>query len=292
MLRAFKVSAARSYYRFSHWRAWRAANVHADVGAVEFPGPDGPIDGHLYRGASAADRPLIVYFHGGGWVIGDLQTHHAYCAAVCQASGASVVAIDYRRAPDHPFPAAQDDCLAAAALLAERHGDFGPGNGRIVLAGDSAGAHLALCTALEAPPALHARLSGLVLTYPVVDHYSTAYPSHEDCATGQTLTTALMRWFWDCYLDGIDPRADSTARALPIRSAALDTLPPTILCTAGRDPLRDEGMAMVEALRDAGVEVQYEHYGDSEHGFACSMGPSTDYEDWLGKCAKWIARPR
>ncbi|MEE4278666.1 MAG: alpha/beta hydrolase [Halieaceae bacterium] len=288
VLNSLKAGALRNYHRFSTWRAWHAANVHDDVGAVELPGPVGPIGGHLYRGAEAADRPLILYFHGGGWVIGDLQTHHAYCSALSRASGASVIAIDYRRAPEHPFPAAQDDCLAAATLLAERHSDFGPDNGRIVLAGDSAGGQLALCTALEAPDTLRRSLGGLLLTYPVVDHYSQPYASYTDCATGQTLSSALMRWFWDTYLAGADPAATATQRGFPIRSAQIAGLPPVILCTAGRDPLRDEGMAMVESLLDAGVPVDYAHYGDAEHGFACTMGPGQDYEDWLERCAAWI----
>ncbi len=232
----------------------------------------------------------MVYFHGGGWVIGDLQTHHAYCQALCDASGASVIAIDYRRAPENPYPIAQDDCLAASQAIAERHRDFGQDNGHLVLAGDSAGGHLALCTALDANGVLKDRLKGLVLTYPVVDHYTQPYPSYVDCATGQTLTTALMGWFWNSYLGGQDPEAEATQRAFPIRSKALAELPPSILCTAGRDPLRDEGMAMVEALREAGVETDYEHYGDSEHGFACSMGPSEDYQAWLKRCGEWIAR--
>lgn len=285
---ALRVGFYRRYYRFSNWRAWRAASVRDTPGAIELPCGEEQLRAHLYRGATAGKHPLVIYFHGGGWVLGDLQTHHHYCQALSEASGASVIAVDYRRAPEHAFPTAQDDCLAAAIAIAERHLDFGADDGRLILAGDSAGGHLALCTALAADEALAARLCGLVLTYPVVDHYSQPYPSYTDCATGQTLTSALMRWFWDTYLADADPDAPATQRAFPIRSTQLASLPPVLLCTAGRDPLRDEGMAMVEALRDAGVDTEHEHYANAEHGFACSLGPSGDYRAWLARCAGFI----
>lgn len=289
MLQTLKVQGLRVFYRFSNWQAWRAPNVHDDAGGLELATAAGPIRAHLYRGEHATERPLVVYFHGGGWVVGDLQTHHAYCASLARASGASVIAVDYRRAPEHPYPAAQDDALAATQAIFERHADFGETAAGIVLAGDSAGGHLALCTALAADGELQASLRGLVLTYPVVDHYSQPYPSYTDCATGQTLTSSLMRWFWDTYLGDANPTDDSTQRAFPIRSADLASLPPAIICTAGRDPLRDEGMALVEKLREASVDTAYEHYGDSEHGFACSLGPTDDYDAWLKRCGHWIA---
>lgn len=283
-----KTSVYRALYRFQNWRAWRAPSLRREPQGRILLGEQ-PIPAQLYRGSAAAERALLVYFHGGGWVIGDLQTHHAYCRALSAASGASLIAVDYRRAPEHCFPAAQDDCLAATRAIAARQEEFGASSGGLILAGDSAGGHLALCTALAAEPALRARLQALVLTYPVLDHYSASYPSYRECATGQGLTLALMRWFWDSYLGDSDPRAETTRRAFPIRSAALGELPPTLLCTAGRDPLRDEGMALVEALREAGVTTDCEHYPDAEHGFACSMGPGADYRHWLQRCAGWIA---
>jgi acetyl esterase len=289
MLQSLRVGGLRLYYRFANWQAWRAANVHDDPGGLELATGNGPIRAHLYRGEHARGRPLVIYFHGGGWVIGDLQTHHAYCGALAASSGANVIAIDYRRAPEHPFPAAQDDALAAVRAIVERHDDFGTTGAGLVLAGDSAGGHLALCTALEADDELRQQLRGLVLTYPVVDHYTQAYPSYVDCAKGQTLTSSLMRWFWDTYLAGASADATATQRAFPIRSNALGSLPPVIACTAGKDPLRDEGMALVEKLREAGVDTSYEHYPDSEHGFACSLGPTDDYNAWLKLVSNWIA---
>ncbi|MFT7288523.1 MAG: acetyl esterase [Halieaceae bacterium] len=288
MLQSLKVGFFRRFYRCSAWLAWRAPSVHSEPGGLELPSAIGQLRAHLYEGPKAAERPLVIYFHGGGWVVGDLQTHHAYCRALSQHSGATLIAIDYRLAPEHLFPAAHDDCLAAADSIAERIGDFGPSNGSIVLAGDSAGANLAVCTALDAGDTLRAKLSGTLLTYPVADHYSTPYPSYQDCATGQALTSKMMLWFWDSYLGNTDPQADSARRAMPLQRDDLQGLPPALICTAGRDPLRDEGMAFVKALEEVGVAVAYEHYPDSEHGFASTMGPSEDYTTWLDCCSSWL----
>ena len=129
-----------------------------------------------------------------------------------------------------------------------------------------------------------------MLTYPVVDHYTGNYPSYVECAKGQALTTPIMHWFWDHYLGGVDPHGEAASRAYPIRSALLNILPPAILCTCGRDPLRDEGIALNDKLEAAGVSVEYRHYPESEHGFACSMGDTSDYRDWLESCAEFVRR--
>jgi acetyl esterase len=292
MLQTLKVAFLRRYYRYASRKAWHASDVHEEPGAIELPTSRGPLRAHMYEGTRAAERPLVVYFHGGGWVTGDLQTHHAYCHQLAHASGCTVISVEYRLAPEHCFPAAQDDCLAAAQCLAERHYDFGPSNGGMVLAGDSAGGNLAACCALEASGALREELCGALLTYPVVDHYSRAYASYTSCAKGQRLTADLMRWLWDTYLGGIDPEATVAQRAFPIRSDRLGSLPPILLCTVGRDPLRDEGRALAAALREAGVAVQEEHYPAAEHGFACTMGPGRDFQEWLDCCATWLAQRR
>ncbi|MEM6543835.1 MAG: alpha/beta hydrolase [Pseudomonadota bacterium] len=289
MLEGLKVGFFRRYYRFAAWQAWKAPNVEKEPGRLNIHAGSALLKAQLYRGARASERPLIVYFHGGGWVIGDLQTHHAYCRALSDASGATLIAIDYRLAPENPFPSAQDDCLGAATAIAEGSIDLGPSNGKIVLAGDSAGGHLSLCSALDAGDTLRGKLAGMVLSYPVVDHYSKDYPSYTDCATGQALTTNLMQWFWNHYLGTLEPTSEQAQRAYPIRSAGLSRLPPAVLCTCGRDPLRDEGIAMAKRLDDARVSVDYTHYPESEHGFACSMGHSPDYADWLERCAQFIA---
>ncbi|GAB5413785.1 MAG: alpha/beta hydrolase [Congregibacter sp.] len=289
MLQTLKVGFLRRYFRFSAWLAWRSTRTPANVEAVTLNTRAGPRPGRLYRGEQDAQRPLVVYFHGGGWVIGDLDTHDAYCLMLAQQSAATVVAVDYRLAPEAVFPAAQNDCLDAASDIATRIGEFG-GNGQIVLAGDSAGGHLSLMSALNADAELREKLSGIIATYPVADHYSQPYASYVECATGQALTMNLMRWFWDTYMGSAQPDAASIAQASPLRHPGLATLPPLIGCTAGRDPLRDEGIALRDALKTAGVDVEYHHYPNSEHGFAGSMGATDDFNDWLQRCSDWIGR--
>lgn len=291
MLQTLKVAFFRHFYRFSSRRAWSKHLPPGDSRDQTLSTSLGNLPVRLFPGSDAAKLPLVVYFHGGGWVIGDLDTHSAYCRALANASGASVVAVDYRLAPEHTFPQAQEDSLAALAAIIG-NAEFGPSNGSIVLAGDSAGGHLSLCTALAANDDLRSTIGALIAIYPVVDHYSTGRDSYAECATGQALTTAVMQWFWDSYLGSKSPDDPSVQSAFPIRSDSLASLPPTLLCTCGRDPLKDEGQAMATALVEAGVTVHSEHYPDSEHGFACTMGPTPDFDHWLKQCADWIRQPR
>jgi acetyl esterase len=297
-LTAAKAAFLRRYYRFATARAWHGSDVHAEPGALQLPTSAGPVRAHLYRGEAAAERPLIVYFHGGGWVIGDLQTHHPFCTALSAATGCSVVSVDYRLAPEHPYPAALDDCLAVCRWLQLQLADLGPSNGRLLLAGDSAGGNLAAGCALQLatersasptgddnPPAA---LCGAVLLYPVTDHYSAEPPSYTERATGQALTRKLMVWFWDTYLAGRSVDDPAVAAALPLRSCALHTLPPCLVVTAGHDPLRDEGIAFAERAAAAGAAVTHHHYAEAEHGFACGMGMTADARKVLAQITAWL----
>jgi acetyl esterase len=252
------------------------------------PLPGRQLTARVYSSSEGKDLPLIVYFHGGGWVVGDLNSHHPFCQQLRAQAGCTVVAVDYRLAPEHPFPAALEDCREAADWLATQLESIGPNNGHIVLAGDSAGGHLAACAALALNADTRSRLAGALLIYPVVDHYNAPYASYTERATGQMLTSALMFWFWDTWLAGQDPRIADEAGALPIRSAALATLPPCLVVTAERDPLRDEGRQFAERLREAGVRVTSEHYSNAEHGFACSQGPTPDFKHFMTLATGWL----
>jgi acetyl esterase len=244
----------------------------------------------MFSDHSREDRPLIVYFHGGGWVIGDLDTHTPFCHVLHQRSGCNVIAVDYRLAPEQPFPAAPDDCLAATRWIAEHIGDFGGSDHRVVVAGDSAGGNLASVVCLGADPELREKIAGEVVIYPVTDHYDAGFPSYVERAKGQTLTADLMRWFWDTYLAGGKPGGSDEARAFPARSSALGTLPSTFLVTAEYDPLRDEGIAFSEQLREAGVALEYRHFGNAAHGFACSEGPNEDFEAMIVDLLAWLEK--
>ena len=203
----------------------------------------------------------ILWIHGGGWVICDLSTHDAVCRLLAKSSGCRVIALDYRRAPEHPFPAALEDCWDALQSVAAENG-VAP----LVIAGDSAGANLSAVCALRARDRGGPDLALQVLVCPVVndDMTTTSYQEH---GTGPDLflTAADMAWFWGHYIP--DPAARSVSEASPLRVGDLSNLPPAIVITAEYDPLRDEGIAYARRLQAAGVPVTHRHHDDMFHDF-------------------------
>ncbi len=290
LFQVIKVLAFRAYYRFSNAWAWRGHTSAGPFTDLQIPAGDTTIRARLYNNALGGQKPLIVYIHGGGWVIGDLETHHPFCRVLSATSGCSVIALDYRLAPEHPFPAAQDDCLAATRWIAQHAAELGTSNKRLVIAGDSAGGNLATCTCLEIDSASREKIAGQVLIYPAVDHYSAGFDSYVERATGQVLTTGVMQWFWDTYLGGLPAQAPEVQRAFPLHASALTSLPPTLLVTAEKDPLRDEGRAYAEKLQLAGVPVSCHHVANAAHGFACSEGPQADFRGFMHQLTTWLAQ--
>lgn len=288
ILQGIKVWILRKYYRFISARGWQAETGKIHRAGVEIPGDDGPIHGRMFTGGGSPDRPIIVYFHGGGWVIGDLDTHTPFCELLCEHTGCTVISVDYRLAPEHPFPAAPRDCLSATRWIAEHIGDFGPSNHRLVIAGDSAGGNLAAATCLEIEQADRELIVGQLLLYPAVDHYSAGFPSYVEHATGQVLTAKLMFFFWDTYLATANVEAVDTSLAFPLRSPRLDSLPATLLVTAELDPLCDEGRAFGDRLRESGVPLHYRHFDNSAHGFACSQGFNPELASLLDDISAWV----
>jgi acetyl esterase len=227
----------------------------------------GTIPVRVYRpiGAAAdAALPALVYFHGGGWVIGDLETHDVLCRQLTAEAGIEVVAVDYRLAPEAKFPAAADDAWAATQWVVANAGRLGIDAKRIAVGGDSAGGNLAAVVALMARDAGAPAIAFQVLLYPVTD-VSTERQSYSDFVDGYLLTRDSMRWFVDHYLASKDQATDW--RVSPLRAKSLKGLPPALIVTAGFDPLRDEGEAYARALREAGVRVDYICYGGMLHGF-------------------------
>lgn len=210
--------------------------------------------------ASAEALPGVVYFHGGGWVVGDLDTHDGVCRALAAQSGATVVAVDYRLAPEHPFPAAVDDAKAVVEALQRDGAALGVDGARLAVAGDSAGGNLAAATAL-----MVTGLRAQLLVYPVLDCVEES-ASYEAFATGHFLTREAMRYYVRTYLPNAGDRA--RVEASPLRHAEkVLGAPPALVVTAEADVLRDEGLAYVEALRAAGVEVESESGRGMLHGF-------------------------
>jgi acetyl esterase len=249
-----------------------------EIGSVRDVVADGrpaAIPLRVYRPAGVAEStrlPAYVYFHGGGWVIGSVETHDVLCRQLTAASGATVVSVDYRLAPEHKFPAAADDAWAATGWIVDHASDLGLDAGRLAVGGDSAGGNLAAVVALMARDAGGPAIRQQVLIYPVTDVLRETR-SYEDFAEGYLLTRDSMRWFIAHYLRSRDDARDW--RVSPLRAPSLAGLPPALVVTAGNDPLRDEGEQYAGRLRDAGVVVDYVCYGGMIHGFA-GMGRLLD----------------
>ncbi len=227
-----------------------------DVGETidaTLPGPAGDLAYRLYRPASEGPHPVVVYFHGGGWVLGSATSDDPFCRHLCAGAEAVVVSVDYRHAPEHRFPAAADDAVAAVRWVAEHAEELGGVTGQLAVAGWSAGANLATVACAELRDAGGPPIVGQLLVAPVTDG-TMSTESYRDNAEGYVLTAALMEWFWGHYADEAD-RSDP--RASPLRADRFDGLPPATIVTAEFDPLRDEGDAYAEALATAGVPVRH-----------------------------------
>ena len=226
------------------------------------PGPAGDIPIRVY--ASAGDNlPVVMYFHGGGWVLGDIDSHDGTCKQLLAELGdAVVVSVHYRLAPEDKYPAAAEDCYAAAAWVAENGAEIGADGSRMAVCGDSAGGNLSAVVSQMARDRGGPAIAAQVLHVPVTDH-NYSYPSYSENAEGMLLTRASMVWFWDHYLPNAE--AGQEAYASPIKADSLSGLPPALVQTAEYDPLRDEGEAYGAALEAAGTEVSVHRYDGVVH---------------------------
>ena len=226
------------------------------------PGPAGEIPVRVYA-AEGDNLPVLVFYHGGGWVVGNIDSHDGTCKQLLAELGeAIVVSVDYRLAPEHKYPAAADDCYAVAAWAAENAEQIGGDGSRLAVCGDSAGGNLSAVVAQMARDRGGPSIAAQVLHVPVTDH-NYEWPSYSENAEGYLLTRASMVWFWDHYLP--NEEAGQEAYASPYRAADVSNLPPALVQTAEYDPLRDEGEAYGERLREAGVEVEVHRYDGNIH---------------------------
>ena len=232
------------------------------VNDEELPGAAGPLRARRYV-AAERDGGLLVYFHGGGFVRGDLVTHDPLCRRLANAARCEVLAIDYRLAPEHPFPAAAEDAVAVTEWAGEAHG------GPLAVGGDSSGGNLAAVAAIHARDAGGPELAAQVLLYPVTDA-TMGSPSMDDLAEGRMLTKDTLSWMYDQYFpDGTD-RSDP--RASPLLAESLEGLPPAVVVAAGNDPLRDDATRYATRLEEAGVPVEQLVYGGTIHSFMLYAG--------------------
>jgi acetyl esterase len=258
---------ARSYYLERRFFTQPEPPHVASLRELEARGPAGPIRLRSYRPLGTPDDavlPVLVYFHGGGWVIGDLETHDTLCRELCNLSGTAVIAVDYRLAPEHPFPAAVDDALAATRWISDNAAALQVDANRLAVGGDSAGGNLAAVVALQARDAGDLPVAFQLLIYPATDQRRGA-PSHAANGQGYLLTQDTIAWFHDNYLGG--SAHDQDWRASPLLASNHAGLPPAFILTAGYDPLRDEGLQYAQKLSEAGSRATLVNFERQIHGF-------------------------
>jgi acetyl esterase len=280
------VGEARVLYE-ARIAAMAPAAAVAAVAEQSVAGPGGPLRLRIYTPAGTGPFPLVVFFHGSGFVLCSLDTHDGICRNLCAGSGAVVLSVDYRLAPEGKFPAGLDDCVFATRWAAAHAATFGADARRLVIAGDSAGGNLAAAAALRlrddgAGPAL----AGQLLIYPVTDYHTPGTPSYAENAEGYGLTRDTMKWFWEHYLS--DPAEAADPYAVPLKAADLSGLPPALVVTAEYDPLRDEGEAYARRLREAGVPTALKRWPGMNHGFFFWVGVVDRAAPAMAEANAWL----
>ncbi len=278
-------------------RAQSAANrtaVQPDPPAMQsvedmrIPAPHGAIPVRVFKPLTLPKADLaagLVYYHGGGWVIGDLDGYDVVCREIATKAGLIVVSVDYRLAPEHKFPAAVDDCIAATDWVARNAAKLGIDADKLFVGGDSAGGNLAAVVSMHARDNNGPRIKGQVLVYPVTDlAMNTA--SYKDPETGVLLTHSLMRWFRDHYLT--DHKQIDDWRASPLRMSNLKGLPPAYVLTCGADPLHDEGEEFARRLKHAGNEVIHADYPGQFHAFLTMGRLLPEANKLVGEITDWL----
>ena len=248
------------------YRTMRPANPDLAVGRVtarSIPSADGDIGLRIYTPTGEGPHPVLVNFHGGGWVIGDLDTADGVCRDLCNTARCVVVSVDYRLAPEHVFPATPDDAYAATCWAADNQAALN-GNGKIAVCGESSGGNLAAVVCLKARDEAGPQIDFQLLLYPVVDCDMTRQ-SYVDNGSGYFLETDTMVWFWNHYCPDLERRKDPAAS--PLLAESHRNLPPALVVTAEFDPLRDEGGLYAETLQAAGGDAQVVCYDGLVHDF-------------------------
>lgn len=265
------IDVLRKYVRESSTAYPKLDVPLAGVADRTIPGPGGPLPVRIYTPTGQGPFPIVVYFHGGGWVVGDLDTQDMICRALCHGAGSVVVSVDYRLAPEHRFPAAVEDAWAATNWAAAHAAEIGGDPKRLAVAGDSAGANLSAAVALrtrdEGGPALRAQ----ILIYGSCNYPSERTPSADEFASGPILTDAAIAYFWQQFI--ADPAVDQNHPwASPARAAHHRGLAPAFVASAELDPTRDDGERYAEKLLRAGVPTESRRYPGMPHGFVSWVG--------------------
>lgn len=260
----------------------------ARVAERSIDGPGGALRLHVYTPVGHGPFPLMVFFHGSGFVLCSLDTHDGMCRNLAAGIGCVVVSVDYRLAPEHKFPAGLDDCLAATRWAAAHAGELDADAARIMLCGDSAGGNMAAVTALRVRDEGGPPLVGQMLLYPVTDYHTPGTPSYVENAEGYGLTRDTMEWFWAHYLT--DAAEAEHAHASPLRAPDLARLPAAYVVSAEYDPLRDEAERYGERLRAAGVPVEITRRPGMNHGFLFWVGRVDGADSAMAEACAWARR--
>jgi acetyl esterase len=255
---------------------------------LDIPAPHGTIPARIYTPKTLRKNgglaPCLVFFHGGGWSLGNLETHDVVCAKLAHEGETIVISVDYRLAPEHRFPAAVDDAIMATKWIAANAQKLGIDAARLIVGGDSAGGNLAAVVTLAARDHGGPDIAGQMLVYPATD-FALSHPSHSEPDTSFLMTHSVLRALENQYLDGADI---NDWRVSPARAQTLAGLPPAFVVTAGGDPLRDEGAEYAQRLKQAGVGVTYRHFPGQFHGFF-TMGRLLNQANVaLSEIAAWL----
>jgi acetyl esterase len=262
--------------------------VLLEIRPLEISGAAGPLKARLYvPHAAGIVSPGLVFFHGGGFTVGDLDSHEMLCRRLAEAARIRVLSVAYRLAPEHRFPAAPDDCEAAVRWAFTHAEDIGFDPARIAVGGDSAGGNLAAVVAQGLKRAGGPRLAGQMLLYPCTQFLKMT-PSQLKFREGYMLTQAAQDYFVSMYLGAPENRFDP--RASPLLADDLAGLPPALVVTAGFDPLKDEGKAYADKLAACGVVTTYTDYADQLHGFFNMTAVSRRAREAIGECGRWLSR--
>jgi acetyl esterase len=263
------------------------ADVWVEEGMIAAEGRE--IRVRVYSAGGDGVAPVVVFFHGGGWVAGTLATHDPYCRALAKEAGVVVVSVDYRLAPEHKFPVGLEDCVAATEWVLAHAGELGGDASRVMVGGDSAGGTLATVVALLLRDKGVTGLAGQILLYPAAAYYDPPTASYLENAEGYGLTRLGMIWFWDHYLN--DKSEATDFRAAPLLAESLAGLPRAFVVTAEYDVLRDEGQAYAKRMAEAGVEVTEVFAEGMNHGFAASANEFPflpQAKGVLRRVAEWV----
>ena len=279
------VAAARTQYEARIALMAQAADI-ATVTERTVQGPGGDLKLRVYRPLGQGPFPLLVFFHGSGFVLCSLDTHDGMCRNLCAGAQCVVVSVDYRLAPEHKFPAGLNDCVFATSWVSEHAAELGGDAGRIIVGGDSAGGNLAAATALRIRDEGGPPLLGQLLIYPVTDYHTPGTPSYSENADGYGLTRDTMVWFWDHYLS--DPAKAAEPYASPLRARDLSRLPAALVVTAEYDPLRDEGEYYTAKLRAAGTAATTSRWDGMNHGFFFWVGRVDKAGAAMAESCAWL----